>query len=175
MDDIAVDKTGGNMLLFVGKVKGDQCRTAADKPLLQVPIDAVPLQAGLLEAFTFGRTRYYNQLNNGLEPATFWAVTHDETPPHTWTAWTITEWNRETCSAIGASPPPPQFKWTSHSLRNGAASAAACIGAPFTKIRYMGGWSKTSDVNTGNYIDHVINETPAASLFFGWLVAKPPD
>jgi hypothetical protein len=69
---------------------------------------------------------------------------------------------------------PTQFKWISHSLRKGAASAAACIGAPLTTIRYMGGWSKT-DAVTGKYIDPTMSETPATWAFFGWLVAKPPD
>jgi hypothetical protein len=54
-------------------------------------------------------------------------------------------------------------------------SAAACIGAPLIKIRYMGGWSKTSDGVTGKYIDPTMSETPAACLFFGKLVAKPPS
>jgi hypothetical protein len=67
MDDIAVDMIGVNILLFVRKAKGDQRRTAADKPLLQLPIDA-----DLLEAFTVGRTSYCKQLGNGPEPATFW-------------------------------------------------------------------------------------------------------
>jgi hypothetical protein len=165
MDDIAVDRTSGNLLLFIRKAKGDQRRAAADKPLLQLPITALPLLAGLLEAFTAGRTSNCNQLGNGPGPTTFWAVTRDE-QPHTWTAGTITEWIREACSAIGAST-PPQFNWTSHSLRKGAASAAACLGAPLTKIRYMGGWSKTNDAVTGKYIDPTISETPAALLFFG--------
>jgi hypothetical protein len=39
----------------------------------------------------------------------------------------------------------------------------------------MGGWSKTNDVVTGKYIDPTMSETPAAWLFFGSLVAKPPD
>ena len=173
VDDIAVDRTGGNILLFVRKAKGDQRRTAADKPLLQLPITAVPLLADLLEAFTAGRTSYCNILGTGSGPTAFWAVTPED-QPHTWTAGTITEWIREACNTIGAAP-PTQFKWTSHSLRKGAASAAACIGAPLTKIRYMGGWSKTSDVVTGKYIDPTMSETPAAWLFFGWLVAKPPD
>jgi hypothetical protein len=38
----------------------------------------------------------------------------------------------------------------------------------------MGGWSKTSDVVIGKYTDLTMSETPAALLFFGWLVAKPP-
>jgi hypothetical protein len=55
-------------------------------------------------------------------------------------------------------------------------SATACIGTPLTKIRYMCGWSKTNDVVTCKYIDPTMSETPAAWLFFGWLVAKhPPD
>jgi hypothetical protein len=135
MDDIAVDRTGGNILLFERKAKEDQRRTAADKPLLQFPITAVPLLADLLEALTAGRTSYCNQLGTRPGPTASWAVTPDD-QPHTWTAGTITEWIREACNTIGASP-PTQFKWTSHSLRKGAASAAACIGAPL--IRYIGG------------------------------------
>jgi hypothetical protein len=56
MNDIAVDRTGGSILLFVLKAKGDQPRTAADKPLLQLPIVAIPLLEELLEAFTVGNT-----------------------------------------------------------------------------------------------------------------------
>jgi hypothetical protein len=82
MNDIAVDRTGGNILLFLQKAKGDHRRTAADKPLLQLPITAVPLLADLMEAFTVGRTSYCNQLGNGPGPTTFWAVTRDE-HPHT--------------------------------------------------------------------------------------------
>jgi hypothetical protein len=104
MDDIAVDMTGGNILLFIRKVKGDQRRTAANKPLLQLPIVAIPVLANLMEAFTVGRTRYFNQLDKGSESTTLWAVTREETP-HAWTAGTITEWIREACNAIGASPP----------------------------------------------------------------------
>jgi hypothetical protein len=71
MDDIAVDMTGSNILLFIRKAKGDQRRTAADKPLLQLPIDAVPLLVDLMEAYTAGRTNYCNELHNGPEPTTF--------------------------------------------------------------------------------------------------------
>jgi hypothetical protein len=105
MDGIAVDRTGGNILLFIRKAKGNHRRTAADKPLLQFPITAVPVLADLQEVFTARCTSYCNQLVNGPEPTTFWAVTPDE-QPHTWTAATITEWIRVACSAIGASPPP---------------------------------------------------------------------
>jgi hypothetical protein len=52
MDDIAVDMTGGNILFFARKAKGDQSRSTADKPQLQLPIVAVPLLADLIEACT---------------------------------------------------------------------------------------------------------------------------
>jgi hypothetical protein len=77
MDDIAVDMTCGNIQLFVRKAKGDQRRTAADKPLLQLPIAVVSLLADHLEAFTVGQNSYCNQLDHGPEHATIWAVTHD--------------------------------------------------------------------------------------------------
>jgi hypothetical protein len=82
MDDIAVDRTGGNILLIVRNPKGDQRRTAADKPLLQLPITAIPLLADLLEAFTVGRTSYCNQLGTRPGPTAFWAVSPDD-QPHT--------------------------------------------------------------------------------------------
>jgi hypothetical protein len=82
MDDIAVDRTGGNMLSFVRKAKGDLCRTAADKPLIQLPIIALPLLVDLMEAFTARRTSYCNQLGNGPGPTTFWVVTPDEQAAH---------------------------------------------------------------------------------------------
>jgi hypothetical protein len=55
------------------------------------------------------------------------------------------------------------------------APAAASFGAPLTKVRYMGGWSKTSDVVTDKYIDPTMSETPVAWLLIGRLVAAPPD
>jgi hypothetical protein len=47
VDDVAVDKTGDNIMLFVRKAKGDQRRTADDKPLLQISISGVPLLVDL--------------------------------------------------------------------------------------------------------------------------------
>jgi hypothetical protein len=76
MDDIAVERTGGkillfvrkakggNIFLFVRKAKGDKRRTAADKTLLKLPIAAVPLVVDFLEVFTARRTTTCNQLDN---------------------------------------------------------------------------------------------------------------
>jgi hypothetical protein len=69
--------------------------------------------------------------------------------------------------------PPPGFKWTSHSLRKGAASAANSINVVLTKIRYMGGWAKDSNV-VHDYIDPTMAPSPAARVFFGHLLA-PSD
>eukprot|EP00873_Tetraselmis_striata_P010032 jgi/Tetstr1/430296/TSEL_020121.t1 len=87
---------------------------------------------------------------------------------------TLTEWLREAYLAAGARP-PTGFKWTSHSLRKGAASAASCVGVPLPAIKHMGDWSKNSEVVTGKYIDPTMRPTPAAWRFFGWLVpVRPP-
>jgi hypothetical protein len=56
MNDMVVDRTSGTILVFVRKENGDRRRTAADKPLLRLPIVAVPLLADLMEAYTVGRT-----------------------------------------------------------------------------------------------------------------------
>jgi hypothetical protein len=165
MDDIAVDMTGGNTVLFVRKAKGDQRNTAANKPLSPLPIATIPLLADLLEAFTTRRTSYCNQLDNGPEPTTFWAIPRDETS-HAWTARTIAEWIREACNAICASPPrnsngyriasrkarrPPLHAWAypSHSLQG-----------------------RLVESKRHRHWQHGVD--PAIWLFFGWLVPTPP-
>eukprot|EP00873_Tetraselmis_striata_P012132 jgi/Tetstr1/432396/TSEL_021793.t1 len=70
--------------------------------------------------------------------------------------------------------PPTGFKWTSHSLRKGAASAASCVGVPLPAIKHMGDWSKNIDVVTEKYIDPTMRPTHAAWRFFGWLVPVQP-
>jgi hypothetical protein len=70
---------------------------------------------------------------------------------------------------------PAGFKWTSHSLRKGVASAANCIGAPLPEIKYIGGWAKNNSVTEGKYIDPTMTPTPAAWRFFGWLNPSPPQ
>jgi hypothetical protein len=59
------------------------------------------------------------------------------------------------------------FKWTSHGLRKGAASAASCIGDPLPVIKYMGGWAKNSSMTEGKYIDTTMTPSSAAWRFFG--------
>ncbi|XRB02833.1 Core-binding (CB) domain-containing protein [Pycnococcus provasolii] len=65
--------------------------------------------------------------------------------------------------------PPPGCKWTSHSLRAGAASAAYAVCKDFLKLCLYGGWARGSDVMQDAYIDPSWRSTDAARYFFGWL------
>ena len=66
--------------------------------------------------------------------------------------------------------PPTNVSWTAYSLRHGAASAAAAILAPLSKIRYVGGWAVGSTVPERTYINPTCPATPAARLFFGFML-----
>ena len=65
---------------------------------------------------------------------------------------------------------PPGFKYTTHSVRSGAATEAAAIDASLIKIRHLGGWARMSDT-VHDYIDPTARPTPAAARFFGYLRA----
>ena len=69
----------------------------------------------------------------------------------------------------GVAPPAGGFKYSSRSIRAGAASASASIDVPLPKIRFLGGWSPDSAVPERVYIDPTCPPTPAAVRFFGWL------
>jgi hypothetical protein len=75
--------------------------------------------------------------------------------------------------AVGATP-PDGFKWTSHSLRKGAAFAASCIGAPLHVVKYMGGWAQNISVTEGKYIDPTVTQSPEAWQYFGRVVPAKP-
>ena len=75
-----------------------------------------------------------------------------------------------TLRCVNAVPPSGE-SWTSHSLRKGAASAAAAIGVVLDRICHFGGWSIHSGV-VHDYIDPACPASDAAYAFFGWLL--PP-
>jgi hypothetical protein len=81
---------------------------------------------------------------------------------------TLPEWLRAGFIAAGHLP-PEGFRWTSHSLQKGTASAANAIGARLTNIRYQGGWPTNSKVLEAKYIDFTMQPSAAARLFFGYL------
>eukprot|EP00873_Tetraselmis_striata_P046225 jgi/Tetstr1/466489/TSEL_010996.t1 len=172
--DLVVDRPSGSILPYARKQKGDQRTRVSAKPLINLPIAAIPDFADLLDWYTINRDAYCRRFYGASPPPKFWSVSPLESSA-TWSvSATLTEWLREAYMAAGARP-PTGFKWTSHSLRKGAASAASCIGVPLPAIKHMGDWSKNSDVVTGKYIDPTMRPTPSAWRFFGWLVpVRPP-
>ena len=85
-----------------------------------------------------------------------------------WGAHTQDVWLREALAHLKARP-PPGFKWTGHSLRKGAASAAAAVGVSLLVIAFFGVWSPTSSTLAHHYVDPTMTACPAAWFFFGWL------
>ncbi len=70
----------------------------------------------------------------------------------------------------GTPPPPPfppGFRWTSNSLRKGAASAAYAIKVRLTDIPYAGGWFTSSTVLESKYVNLTMRPTKVALLLFG--------
>eukprot|EP00873_Tetraselmis_striata_P000849 jgi/Tetstr1/421113/TSEL_012157.t2 len=172
--DLVVDRPSGSILLYVRKQKGDQRTRVSAKPLITLPIAAVPDFADLLDWYTVSRDAYCRRFYGASPPPKFWSISPLESSA-TWSvSATLTEWLREAYLAAGARP-PTGFKWTSHSLRKGAASAASCVGVPLPAIKHMGDWSKNSEVVTGKYIDPTMRPTPAAWRFFGIAVRREVD
>jgi hypothetical protein len=158
----------------VRKSKGDQRRANSDKLVIAIPITANPILADLLDYYTQHRVALCSKFYNRPPPDAFWSFSPAE-PSATWgAAPTISAWLALSLLTV-TTPAPPGFKWTSHSLRKGAASAASCIGAPLPVIKYVGGWAKNGSVTEGKYIDPTMSPTPAAWRFFGWLTPSPPQ
>ena len=99
-------------------------------------------------------------------PRHLWALPCDSHPSG-WTSRDLTAWLRDACAAVGVAP-PPGFKYSSHSMRNGAASAANAVGVTVAHICWLGSWSQQSSV-VQDYISPAVLYTDAAQFFFGWL------
>jgi hypothetical protein len=171
--DLIVDRSSQQICLFVRKSKGDQRRASNDKLVIAIPITANPVRADMLDYYTQHRVAFCAKFYNRPPQDAFLSFSPAE-PPAAWgAASTISA-----CLALSlltvSTAAPPGFKWTSHCLRKGAASAARCIGAPLPVIKYMGGWAKNSSVTEGKYIDPNMTPTHAALQFFGWLTPPPP-
>jgi len=72
-------------------------------------------------------------------------------PPH----FFLTKWDRA--------------RWSGHSLRKGAASAASAIGVSLDRVCFIGGW-KIKAATVHDYIDPTCPATVAGRRFFGWLL-----
>jgi hypothetical protein len=154
------------LTLFLRKVKGRAAAAPHQLPLLQIPVASLPRLAHLVTHFIDGRRQLAASCKQPV-PDAMWSLSPGEASP-SWTAATLSGWLSLACACVQHEP-PPGFSWTSHSLRKGAASAANSIGVVLTKIRYMGGWAKDSNV-VHDYIDPTMAPSPAAQLFFGHLL-----
>lgn len=166
--DLVVDVS--HITIFQRLSKGRKTIAAHRKPVLQLLVTSLPRVARILTIFSSGRAALAGACSWPL-PSTFWALTPAE-PAASWNASTLGAWLQASSQAVSQAP-PPGFAWESHSLRKGAASAAFAIGARLEKIRYMGGWAKSSNVVTDHYIDFTMEPSPAAWLFFGHLCPSP--
>jgi hypothetical protein len=80
----------------------------------------------------------------------------------------VDQWLRLVLDHLGTHPPPGEL-WSGHSLRKGAASGAAAVGAPLVKICYVGGWAVHSKA-VHDYVDPTCPASAAGRRFFGWLL-----
>jgi hypothetical protein len=160
--------------MFVRKSKGDQRRDNRDKLVLAMPIPANPILADLLDYYTQQRYAFCATYYKRQPPPANWSFSPAEASAEWGAASTLSAWLALALRTVSTAA-PSGFKWTSHNLRKGAASAASCIGAPLPTIKYMGGWAKSSSVTEGKYIDPTMTPTHAAWRFFGWLAPPPPQ
>jgi hypothetical protein len=171
--DLTVDRPSQRICLFVRKSKGDQRRDTRDKLVFAVSIAANPILADLLDYYSQNRAAFCATFYKRPPHVAFWSFSLVEASADWGAASTLSALLSLALRTVNTSA-PAGFKWTSHSLRKGAASATSCIGAPLPVIKYMGGWAKNRLVTEGKYIDPTMTPTPFAWRFFGWLAPSPP-
>jgi hypothetical protein len=172
--DLIVDRPSQQIRLSVRKSKGDQRRDTSDKLVIAIPIAANPVLADRLNYYTQHRAALCAKFYNRPPLDAFWSFSPAKPSAEWGAASTISAWLALALLTINTSA-PAGFKWTSHNLRKGAASAASCIGATLPVIKYMGGWAKNISVTEGKYIDPTMTPTHAAWRFFSWLTPSPPQ
>jgi hypothetical protein len=172
--DITVERPSKQICMFVRKSKGEQRRDTRDKLVVAIPIADNPILADLMDYYTQHRAAFCAAYYKRPPPTALWSFLPAEDSAEWGAASTIPAWLSHSLRTVNTFA-PTGFKWTSHSLRKGAASAARCIGAPLPVIKYMGGWAKSSSVTEGKYIDPTMTPTLAAWRFVGWLAPSPPQ
>lgn len=106
-----------------------------------------------------------------------WAASSTAPPPGA-SIWQLPGEPKHPASAVGIwlgdllteldVSPPPGVKYTGHSLRGGAASAALAIGVSLPAICRWGIWNALTSVML--YLDPLVPACDAAKLFFGHLL-----
>ena len=162
MEGLIVDppSTVGQSLRLRASVRKGQSHLHPQKQEMRIPVAAQGQLAACL--LTFQRWR------GASSSAHYWWLPGDSTPSK-WTALVQTSWLLEALRACKIAV-PPLVAWTSHSLRQGAATHAAAAGVPMAVIRHYGGWARASNV-VYNYIDPSERNSTTAQRLFGWLTA----
>ena len=178
MRDVSVDSFTGKMQLREAVVKGKRTRKASDWH--DIPLDCCDGKVvQLAQRFLSVKEQLRQQESSPLAweqlpsegdnvnrgEQSFWRLPWD-------TSWgsassLSSSWLGCACKLLGAAPPPGQT-WTSHSLRSGAASAAAALGVITHQIRLLGGWA--SDHTLIKHYIKQIAPCAAAYAFFGYFL-----
>ena len=101
------------------------------------------------------------------EPVSLWQMPSDAGPP---VPSDIGVWMLRRLDALGIKA-PPGIKYTGHSLRGGAASAALAIGVSLPAICRWGLWRALDSVM--QYLDPLVQPTWQAHVFFAHLLRRP--
>jgi hypothetical protein len=99
-------------------------------------------------------------------PAALWQMPGDAAPPM---ASAVGEWLASLLTILHITA-PPGVKYTGHSLRGGAASAALAAGVSLPAICRWGLWRALDSIML--YLDPLVADTPAAQIFFAHLVRR---
>ena len=85
---------------------------------------------------------------------------------------TLGKWLDSITAHLGIEP-PPGVKWTGHSLRGGAATAALALGVSLPVLCRWGLWRSITVIM--RYLDPLVKPDAAALLFFAHLLASAPS
>jgi hypothetical protein len=164
-----VELTTTTMFIRLRKAKGKAVSPSQKR--ISIPIRGIPGLSELISIWQRVQQLSFDDARRTM-PAdvSFWRLASD-TAAWTSSSAVLDGWLHSACAFLNVRAPDGE-KWTSHSFRKGAASAAHAIGVSLTNICWHGGWTaKSSAVHT--YITPVPSDA-AAYRFFGWLLPQPP-
>jgi hypothetical protein len=127
--DLTVEIPSQQVCMFVRKSKGDHRRDTRDKLLLALHVPANPILADLVDYYTEQRYAFCATYYKQPPPSAFWSLSPSKASAEWGATSTLSAWLALALRIVNTTA-PSGFKWTSHSLRKGAAFAANCIGAP---------------------------------------------
>ena len=154
--------------LFPKLRKGKKRVRHQDIPEVLVPVSCQPRLAKMISQFKTVRSKIFRK-SSSVASAKLWALPGDK--PSQWTSQVQTTWLQNSMKFVGITA-PQGCKYTSHSLRKGAATAAYVIQVPLEIICFFGHWAVASKTVKEKYIDPSSRPSAAATFFFGWML-KP--